>query len=135
MLDLRPIGDAIIEHLRFGGPGSIEDHFASQRYWTPRGGYVAWRPSKRAIREGNLTLVDTGAYRAAWLGQGVGQLTSKEKNRVRVTVSPQRFPQRNVFQGTRTVRGNVPRRIGVNPTIMKGIRPIVLRYIAKGLVN
>ena len=134
IIDLRPAGNAMIQHLRFGGTGSIEDHFLSQRYYTPRGGYAAWRPSKRAIREGNLTLVDTGAYRAAWLGQGVGSRTSRERDRVRVGVDQVRFPQVNVFQGDRIVRGNAPRRIGIGPTIVRGIRDIMLRYFATGKV-
>lgn len=139
ILDLRPIGPQLAAAMRTGGVGSVQDHFDSQRQYLARGGFVPWTPSLRALRTGTKTLIDTGAYEAAWVGRGPGSIRNSDRRRTRVGVRASRFPQITVFQAdspTRTGRNLaatvVPRPIGMNPHMMERISATILRYIATG---
>lgn len=99
--DIEPIGDKLVDDMR-RGDGGVRAQFDASAEFTAGGATVSWPPTKAFgdVGAGPSTLVRTGSYRAAWLG-GPGSRESKFKNGVAVGVESRKFPQVNVFQGTK----------------------------------
>lgn len=114
------------------GPGSVQAQFDAQSTFTKTGGSRKWKPSQRVLRFGGRTLDDTGAYKSAWTGRGSGGTTNHRGQNFSIGVSPSAFPQVGVFQGNRTVRGVVPRRIGIGKIMLDRLAVSASQFYVKG---
>jgi hypothetical protein len=136
---LMRVGDRMAQAMRDGRDG-INAQF--QRQGTiSSAGFTAWKPSKRALREGNQTLIDTGDYWRAWRGVGPGAIRSRRqeggKLSIGIGVDRARFPQVGVFQAelpTIFTRGTStwlvhPRPVSMNPGMLREAERELSRYL------
>ena len=134
MMSPAPLSRSVTAIMR-RGPGSVDAQFEAQAQFTKTGGRRAWKPSQRVLRDGGLTLVLTGAYRRAWAGRGSGGVGTHRGNTFRIGVSRGSFPQVRILQGSRTVRGVVPRRVGVGKVMLERNTDAALDYYVRGRVK
>lgn len=133
------MGDQVAQAMRDGRDG-INAQF--QRQGTiSSSGFQPWKPSKRAIREGNQTLIDKGDYWRAWRGVGRGAVRSRRQGdgqlTVTVGVESTQFPQVAVFQAelpTVFTRGDAtwvvhPRPVSMNPGMLREAERELVRYL------
>lgn len=94
-----PCGPVVVDSVMRRGPGSVEDQFGRSATALRSGGWWRWPPviqfGSRA--PGPSPLVQTGAYRAAWLG-GSGGVSRVSAKSVAVGVSLRRFPGASAHQ-------------------------------------
>ncbi len=94
---LGKVGKKAADAIRFG-PDGLLDQFRREATINSRGQVTAWKPSQRAIREGNKTLVEFGNLKRAWTAKGPGSITRISKKRLLIGVNDSLFPQAKVFQ-------------------------------------
>ena len=136
---VRPIGRFLADRVMREGPGGVAHHFSRQAELPLRGGAIPWVQSQRAIRDGGLTLVDTGDLRRGWRG-GAGSVTKVSKFSVLIGVDRARLPYASVFQdigatqvgSTRGGGSVVPRRIVVSKGMVERFEEKVLDYLVRG---
>lgn len=94
-----PCGLVLTEQVMRRGRGSIDHQFAATATMDERGAVIPWPPTKAfgSRLPGPSTLVQTGRYRAAWMG-GSGNIRRLGPRSVVVGVEPKAFPQVRVFQ-------------------------------------
>lgn len=133
------MGDRVAQAMRDGRDG-INAQF--QRQGTiSASGFTPWKPSKRALREGNQTLIDKGDYWRAWRGAGAGSERQRRQKpgelSVSIGVDASRFPQVTVFQAelaTIFERGDAtwlvhPRPVSLNPGMLREVEREIGRYL------
>lgn len=153
LTNIKPVGDRIAEQMR-NGRGGVNDQFLQQRHESLRG-VRKWKPSQRALgiesrlssskrgrrslktptrraKRGALTLVDTGAYRRAWLNRGAGAKTRKGTDRVTIGIDTVKFPHVLVFQGAVRLKHVAPRPLGVNKRMVDSVKGVILDYAVRG---